>query len=149
MDNGNFQNPLTLELFLYAKRKNEPLSIRETQRELGIHSASTVHWHFNKLVEKGYLEKLKDNTYRVTDYAKQMNSFNVPVNFSFLLVKGKLINRAVFQVAFLIFTIFFALILLKINKDATLIFFFLAWIIELSFTLRMFLALQKRKIQEK
>ncbi len=138
-----FQNPLTLELFLHCKNKGGAVGIRETQRALGIKSASSVHWHFNKLIDMGLLEQNPDNSFVLTEKGKGMRSLQVPINFPFRVLKGRAVNASVFQLAYLLFSLLFGLILLKLNTIALNIFFFLVVIVELGNTIRFFTLIQK------
>lgn len=41
-------------------------SIREIGKGVGLYSTSTVHGHFQRLVESGYIEQIGDNNSRYT-----------------------------------------------------------------------------------
>ncbi|MFW9993898.1 MAG: hypothetical protein ACFFD4_17770 [Candidatus Odinarchaeota archaeon] len=62
---------VTANVFIYLRFQEQPVGVREVQRELNLGSSSTAHWHLTKLLEKGIIEKLPDNRYRLVEpYAK-------------------------------------------------------------------------------
>ncbi len=140
--NGVFHNPLTLELFLHCKNQPNPVGIRETQRALGISSPSSVHWHFNKLIDMGLLERLKNNRFALTEEGKKLRILHVPINFPFVIIKGHLVTMSIFQIAFLIFAILFGVLLSISNPVALNVFFFLVLLVEMGIALRFYRLIQ-------
>lgn len=140
--NGVFHNPLTLELFLYCKNQQNPLGIRETQRALGISSPSSVHWHFNKLIDMGFLERLENNTFALTEEGRKLRILHVPINFPFMVIRGRLVTMTIFQISFLIFAMLFGILLSKLKPIAANVFFFLILMVEMGIVVRSYKLIQ-------
>ena len=100
--NGLFKNPVTLDIYLYLLNHEGSVRIRNAQRELGITSTSTLHWHLNKLLEAGLVEKLPDNSYLLTSAGRELKTLEVPVTETYYLFSGRLYSQALFQLAFLL-----------------------------------------------
>jgi len=97
-----FSNSQTVQVFLYCVKKQAPVGVREAQRDLGIKSSSSIHWHLNKLLDAQILKKEPNNTYALTEIGKKLDRITFPVDETFLVMRGELISHGVFQVAFLV-----------------------------------------------
>ncbi len=120
VSNRLFKNPVTLDIYLYLLNQEGSVRIRNAQRELSI--ASTLHWHLNKLLEAGLVEKLPDNIYLLTSAGRELKRLEVPVTETYYLFSGRLYSQALFQLAFLLSSLLIGILLVLIIPNTANIF---------------------------
>ncbi|MHA2029559.1 MAG: hypothetical protein ACW99A_06630 [Candidatus Kariarchaeaceae archaeon] len=99
-----------LRVFCYLLKQNEPVGVRETQRSLGLKTASHANYHLQKLVELKMVKQTPQNSYYLLpDY--KIKSIRVNVLTDYLLIRGKFWPRTVFFASYLFFSLIIALIL--------------------------------------
>ncbi len=109
-------HPLTLKLFLYAKTIfPEDFGVREAKRNLNFNSPSTVLWHLEKLVEANILEKLPTNRYKLLEQGLEIKEINVPVRYTAQIIRGELVPRRIFLMAFIVSAFVISLVLIFID----------------------------------
>lgn len=109
-------HPLTLKLFLYAKTIfPEDFGVREAKRNLDFNSPSTVLWHLEKLVEANVIEKLPTNRYKLLEQGLDIKEINVPIRYTAQIIRGELVPRRIFLMAFVVSAFVVSLVLIFID----------------------------------
>ncbi len=99
----------TLRVYWHMLSKNEPVGVREVQRELGMSSPSVASHHLSRLVDMGLVTKRPDNTYELQRVVK------VGILRDFIAYRGVLLPRYVFvAVFFTVYTITFIALALMV-----------------------------------
>ena len=116
LDIEALDHPLTLKLFLYAKTIfPEDFGVREAKRNLDFNSPSTVLWHLEKLVEANIIEKLPTNRYKLLEKGLEIKEINVPVRYTAQIIRGELVPRRIFLMAFVVSAFVVSLVLIFID----------------------------------
>ncbi|MHA1420331.1 MAG: hypothetical protein ACTSPO_15560 [Candidatus Heimdallarchaeaceae archaeon] len=116
LDIEALDHPLTLKLFLYAKTIfPEDFGVREAKRNLDFNSPSTVLWHLEKLVEANVIEKLPTNRYKLLEQGLDIKEINVPVRYTAQIIRGELVPRRIFLMAFVVSAFVVSLVLIFID----------------------------------
>lgn len=84
----------TLRVYWYMLSQNESAGVREIQRAMGMSSPSVASHHLSKLVSMEIVEKLPDNSYKVSQVVK------VGVLKNFINFRGRFLPRYVFVAIF-------------------------------------------------
>lgn len=84
----------TLRVYWLMLSQNEPVGVREVQRELGMSSPSVASHHLSKLVSLELVEKRLDNSYEVSRVVK------VGVLRNFIGFRGRFLPRYMFVAIF-------------------------------------------------
>ncbi len=84
----------TLRVYWYMLSQNESVGVREVQRATGMSSPSVASHHLSKLVSMEIVEKLPDNSYKVSQVVK------VGVLKNFINFRGRFLPRYVFVAIF-------------------------------------------------
>lgn len=126
-----FTHPTTLKLFLYGLKSDERINIRHVQRQLGIASSSSVHWHLNKLIDARLMVQHSDNSYSISDEGMRLKSLIIPIRTNFILFNGKVIPSQLFSLVFLLASLIITCILLLSRSVLVPIFLVLTLTIQL------------------
>ena len=100
-------NVLKAYMYILLKRRNEPVGVRELQRELKFSSPTLAKYHLERLSELGLVEQKEDGTYSLLKEVK------VDVVRPFLAVGSLLIPR-LFAYAVMISILFAYLVIVAI-----------------------------------
>ena len=142
--NGVLENQVSLQLFLYCLRSSDQVSLRQAQRDLGISSSSSVHWHLSKLASVGLIEN-RDSHYFATAAGKSVRKISLPVKESYFLINQQLVPSYIFNMSFLIFSIIITSIFVFINIFTAVIFSLLVLLTEFVLMFRRYHSLIDRQ----
>ncbi|MHA2251004.1 MAG: hypothetical protein ACXAD7_11615 [Candidatus Kariarchaeaceae archaeon] len=108
----------TLKAFIYMRSNDgSDVGIRDTQRILGVKSPSTVSWHFEKLEEAGFIEKLPSNRYKLTEKGRKFDNIRIPMMVSAQFIGRNLIPNFTILISFLGFSCLFTFLLWVFSRD--------------------------------
>lgn len=80
-----------LRVFVYALKKAQDVGVRETQRDLGLKSASHSQYHLRRLEQLGLLEKNKNNKYNLKEEFENLRSLKIGILTEIYMFKGWMI----------------------------------------------------------
>ncbi len=104
-----------LRVFVYVLKKAKDVGVRETQRDLGLKSASHSQYHLQRLGQLGLIEKNKNNKYNLKEEYESLRSLKVGILTEIYLFKGWMIPSlglfSGFLASSLIITVLFYLLL--------------------------------------
>ncbi len=102
---------MALRVFVYALKKAKDVGVRETQRDLGLKSASHSQYHLQRLEQLGLLEKNTNNRYNLKEEYENLRSLKIGILTEIYVFKGWVIPSlglfSGFLVSSLIITILF------------------------------------------
>ena len=99
---------ITLKVYCFLLQTNKPIGPRELQRALSLKSSSHAHYHLQKHLDLGFVEKTPQNEYFLKDKYK-VKSIKLNVLTDYVLIGGKFWPKLSFIVAFLTATLIIAL----------------------------------------
>lgn len=82
---------VALRVFVYALKKANDIGIRETQRDLGLKTASHSQYHLQRLEQLGLLVKDKNNRYSIHENYENLRSLKVGILTEIYVFKGWMI----------------------------------------------------------
>ncbi len=104
-----------LRVFVYVLKKAKDVGVRETQRDLGLKSASHSQYHLQRLEQLGLIDKNKNNKYNLKEEYESLRSLKVGILTEIYLFKGWMIPSlglfSGFLASSLIITVLFYLLL--------------------------------------
>jgi hypothetical protein len=100
---------ITLKVYCFLLQTSEPIGPRELQRALRLKSSSHAHYHLQKHLDLGFVEKTPQNEYILKDKYK-VKSIKLNVLTDYVLIGGKFWPKLSFIVAFLSATVIIAVI---------------------------------------
>ncbi|MFW9997222.1 MAG: hypothetical protein ACFFD4_34580 [Candidatus Odinarchaeota archaeon] len=95
-------HPLTASVFVYLRLSDQPVGVREVQRSLNFGSPSTAHGHLKKLHDKGMVEQLQGNRYRLLEPYATVKKIPLKVTLNHYFVGGKVVPGVLLLVTFLV-----------------------------------------------
>ena len=112
-----------LRIFVYTVKKGKNIGIRETQRDLGLKTASHAQYHLQRLEQLKLIGRTKNNKYFLEEKYENLRSLKVGILTEIYVFKGWLIPSLGIFAGFLgmsavIIAIFYTLI----NPLAALVF---------------------------
>jgi len=84
----------TLQIYLYLMKRNEPVGVREVQRDLNLSTPSLASYHLEKLMEMGLAAKDEHGRYYISRKA------DISILESYVNVLGYTIPRLAFFAVF-------------------------------------------------
>ena len=90
-----------LRVFLYSLKKAKNVSVRETQRDLGLKTASHSQYHLQRLEQLGFLEKNQNNRYNLKEEYENLRSLKIGILTEIYVFKGWMIPSLGFFSGFL------------------------------------------------
>ncbi|MFW9851897.1 MAG: hypothetical protein ACFFDS_03080 [Candidatus Thorarchaeota archaeon] len=93
-DNEDLISSLTgtsLKIFVYAVKKGKDIGVRETQRDLGLKTASHAQYHLQRLEQLGLLGRTKNNKYFLDKNYENLRSLKLGILTEIYVFKGWLI----------------------------------------------------------
>lgn len=124
-----------LRIFCYLLKQNESVGVRETQRALGLKTASHASYHLQKLVELKVVKQTPQNSYFLLPEYK-IKSIRVNVLTDYLLIRGKFWPRTVFFATYLFLSLIIGIILIYTDSIGVLkLYSFISIIIALIITI--------------
>ena len=91
---------VTLKVYCFLLQANKPIGPRELQRALRLKSSSHAHYHLQKHLDLGFVEKTPQNEYILKEKFK-VKSIKINVLTDYILIGGKFWPKLSFIVAFL------------------------------------------------
>ncbi|MHA1397594.1 MAG: hypothetical protein ACTSSF_07790 [Candidatus Heimdallarchaeaceae archaeon] len=80
-----------LRVFLYTLKKGKSIGVRETQRNLGLKTASHAQYHLQRLEQLGLVGRNNNNKYFVQKEYENLRSLKVGILTEIYIFKGWLI----------------------------------------------------------
>ena len=80
-----------LRVFVYVLKKAKDVGVRETQRDLGLKSASHSQYHLQRLEQLGLIEKDKNNRYSLKEEFENLRSLKIGILTEIYMFKGWMI----------------------------------------------------------
>jgi hypothetical protein len=80
-----------LRVFVYVLKKAKDVGVRETQRDLGLKSASHSQYHLQRLEQLGLIEKNKNNRYSLKEEYENLRSLKIGILTEIYVFKGWMI----------------------------------------------------------
>ncbi len=80
-----------LRVFVYAVKKVKEIGVRETQRDLGLKTASHAQYHLQRLEQIGLLKQTKNNKYYLEEEYENLRSLKLGILTEIYVFKGWLI----------------------------------------------------------
>ena len=80
-----------LRVFVYAVKKVKEIGVRETQRDLGLKTASHAQYHLQRLEQIGLLKQSKNNKYCLEEEYENLRSLKLGILTEIYVFKGWLI----------------------------------------------------------
>ena len=80
-----------LRVFVYAVKKVKEIGVRETQRDLGLKTASHAQYHLQRLEQFGLLKQTKSNKYYLEEEYENLRSLKLGILTEIYVFKGWLI----------------------------------------------------------
>ena len=93
-DNEDLISSLTgtsLKVFVYAVKKGKDIGVRETQRDLGLKTASHAQYHLQRLEKLGLLGRTQNNKYYLDKNYENLRSLKLGILTEIYVFKGWLI----------------------------------------------------------
>jgi predicted DNA-binding transcriptional regulator len=84
----------TLQIYLYLMKRNEPVGVREVQRDLNLSTPSLASYHLEKLIEMNLVDKDEHGRYYIARKA------DISILESYVNVLGYTIPRLAFFAVF-------------------------------------------------
>lgn len=81
----------SLKIFVYAVKKGKDIGVRETQRDLGLKTASHAQYHLQRLEQLGLLGRAKNNKYYLEEKYENLRSLKLGILTEIYVFKGWLI----------------------------------------------------------
>ncbi|MCE7736167.1 MAG: winged helix-turn-helix domain-containing protein [Candidatus Heimdallarchaeota archaeon] len=118
----SLDHPMTLKIFVNFKLQYpQEIGTREMQRLVGLNSPSTVNWHFNKLVESGYIVKSSSKKYHLTDLGIAYDNVKLPVDVSTQFFMGRFVSKYSLLLSVLVSGLLVNIFLLILDFDPFLV----------------------------
>jgi len=81
----------SLKIFVYAVKKGKDIGVRETQRDLGLKTASHAQYHLQRLEQLELLGRAKNNKYYLKKQYENLRSLKLGILTEIYVFKGWLI----------------------------------------------------------
>ncbi len=81
----------SLRIFVYAVKKGKNIGVRESQRDLGLKTASHAQYHLQRLEQLGLLGRTKNNKYYLDDKYENLRSLKLGILTEVYIFRGWLI----------------------------------------------------------
>ncbi|MHA1303923.1 MAG: hypothetical protein ACTSQE_10705 [Candidatus Heimdallarchaeaceae archaeon] len=81
-------NGTALRVFVYALKQGKDVGVRETQRSIGLKSASHAQYHLQRLEQLGLLVKTKNNRYNLAMEYENLRSLKLGILTEIYVFKG-------------------------------------------------------------
>ncbi|QEE17196.1 hypothetical protein DSAG12_03028 [Promethearchaeum syntrophicum] len=94
-------NEQVTRIFLFLRTQKTPVGVREIKRGVDFTSVGSTHWHIQKLLEKGAIEKLQGSKYRIHQKYAEIRQVPLKVVMNHYIIGNKFVP----SVFFLIFLI--------------------------------------------
>ncbi|MHA1552193.1 MAG: hypothetical protein ACTSUP_07065 [Candidatus Heimdallarchaeaceae archaeon] len=82
---------IALRVFVYAVKKGKNIGVRETQRDLGLKTASHAQYHLQRLEQIKLLERNENNKYDLPEEYKNLRSLKIGILTEIYVFKGWMI----------------------------------------------------------
>lgn len=110
---------VALRVFLYALKKGKDFGVRETQRDLGLKTASHAQYHLQRLEQLKLLGRTKNNKYFLPKEYESLRSLKIGILTEIYVFKGWLIPSLGLFAGFLIASLIIGLLLFFLLPDPT------------------------------
>ena len=80
-----------LRVFVYAIKKGSDIGVRETQRDLGLKTASHAQYHLQRLEQISLLDKNENNKYSLPEQYENLRSLKIGILTEIYVFKGWMI----------------------------------------------------------
>ncbi len=80
-----------LRVFVYAVKKGDNIGVRETQRDLGLKTASHAQYHLQRLEQIKLLERNENNKYNLPEEYESLRSLKIGILTEIYVFKGWMI----------------------------------------------------------
>lgn len=81
----------SLRVFVYAVKEGDDIGVRESQRRLGLKTASHAQYHLQRLEQLGLLEKNKNNKYYLPEKYANLRSIKLGILTEVYVIRGWLV----------------------------------------------------------
>ncbi|MHA2358025.1 MAG: hypothetical protein ACXABK_04585 [Candidatus Heimdallarchaeaceae archaeon] len=81
----------SLRVFVYSVKKGKDIGVRETQRDLGLKTASHSQYHLQRLEQLKLLGRTKNNRYYLKEEYENLRSLKIGILTEIYVFKGWLI----------------------------------------------------------
>ena len=81
----------SLRIFVYAVKKGKDIGVRETQRDLGLKTASHAQYHLQRLEQLKLLGRTKNNKYYIDKKYENLRSLKLGILTEIYVFRGWLI----------------------------------------------------------
>jgi len=81
----------SLRVFVYSVKKGKDIGVRESQRDLGLKTASHAQYHLQRLEQLKLLGKTKNNKYYLREEYENLRSLRIGILTEIYVFKGWLI----------------------------------------------------------
>jgi hypothetical protein len=81
----------SLRIFVYAVKKGKDIGVRETQRDLGLKTASHSQYHLQRLEQLGLLGRTKNNKYYLDAKYENLRSLKLGILTEIYIFRGWII----------------------------------------------------------
>ncbi len=81
----------SLRIFVYAVKKGKDIGVRETQRDLGLKTASHAQYHLQRLEQLGLLGRTKNNKFYLDTQYENLRSLKLGILTEIYIFRGWLI----------------------------------------------------------
>ena len=82
---------IALRVFVYAVKKGKNIGVRETQRDLGLKTASHAQYHLQRLEQIKLLERNDNNKYNLPEEYENLRSLKIGILTEIYVFKGWMI----------------------------------------------------------
>jgi len=82
---------IALRVFVYAVKKGKNIGVRETQRDLGLKTASHAQYHLQRLEQIKLLERNENNRYNLPEEYESLRSLKIGILTEIYVFKGWII----------------------------------------------------------
>ena len=94
-------NEQVTKIFLFLRIQKEPVGVREIKRGVDFSSVGSTHWHLQKLLEKGAIEKMQGNRYQIHKKYAEIRQVPLKVVMNHYIIGDKFVPSIFFLVFFI------------------------------------------------